>query len=148
MSETHEYDEESVSLVPTRLTWEQRMEKARLQMIAADTQATSKLEEAVGGLLSVTGLTVLPVTGSKFAEVTEKAVVFTEDGEAFAAYTRAGINSVKLLLNALGAPPWPEPVALVVVTRPTRNGPVAYLTWPQNELLEAEAESRGLTAPA
>ena len=85
------------------LTWEQKMLRARQDMAAS--RANPKAEEAVGEVLELTGISILPMRDSMYKDCTEKATAFCSDGRAYDFYSLAGVTSARTLLGALG-PVW------------------------------------------
>ena len=111
----------------TRLSWDQRVDTARMAMAAKDVSVPS-LEKAPS-TIHITGMAVFPAKSAAYPQIEEVAVIRSQEG-IYRTFTAAGVESVKLVASLLGPAPWPEPFLVTVVMHDTKHGKRAALGFP------------------
>ena len=105
--------------IPKSTSFEDRL--ALLKVQARSSRANPQLATVEGKTLHLIGASVTAMRGSMYGE-RDKCTFICEDGRAFDAQGDAALTSAHVLIDVLGIPPWPQPVAVVVEATETKRG--------------------------
>jgi hypothetical protein len=108
-----------------------REKLSRAKMRHAASRANENALKYFDQVVFVTGMCIVEMQNSRY-EYAEKGVVFTvtpegKPGPTLDFYGKAGVESVRALMEELGEGPYPEPVPCRVEEVGTRWGERAYL---------------------
>lgn len=93
--------------------WQQKVAEARIRIAGLRAGSADNANTRIGETVLANGAALLPMQGGM---VEQKGILHVVGGRPLAFYSAAGVESIALLVEALGSS-WPEPVAILIAAQ-------------------------------